>query len=277
MNKICLITGASGLIGTRCARLLRDSGWNVIPMTRHPEAHAVKFHLGEPVAPAIFKNVDALIHCAHDFSARTPEEIESINVAGSIELLRTAFESGVKKIIFISSIGAFENCRSAYGRGKMRVEQFVREHGGAILRPGLVYGDANKGMFATLSKVAALPLSPVFGNGKQPLYLVHVDDVAQAIVRALDKEGGDDPITIAYPEPFAFRDVLTLINQSRGKKTRFFSVPTGLALFGLKTAEAIGLKLPIKSDSILGLIDVNPCVDFTKMTRLGILPRKFPA
>lgn len=277
MNKTCLLTGASGLIGARCARLLRDLGWNVISMARHPDTHAVRFHLGEPIDPKIFKNVDALIHCAHDFSARTPEEIESINVAGSMQLLKMAFESGVKKVVFISSIGAFENCRSAYGQGKMRVEQFVREHGGIILRPGLVYGDASQGMFATLNKVAALPLTPVFGNGKQPLYLVHVEDVAQAVARVLDKEGGRDPITIAYPEPFAFRDVLTLINRSRGKKTRFFSVPTGLALFGLKTAEAIGLKLPIKSDSILGLIDVNPRVDFTEMTRLGILPRKFPA
>jgi nucleoside-diphosphate-sugar epimerase len=97
----------------------------------------------------------------------------------------------------VSSIAAFDGCRSLYGRGKLAVESAVLQAGGVRVRPGLVYGDSQgRGMVGSLAKAAKLPIVPVFGDGTQPFYLAHVDDVTQVLADAADgrEEWGGTPV-----------------------------------------------------------------------------------
>ncbi|MDE1977493.1 MAG: NAD(P)-dependent oxidoreductase, partial [Elusimicrobia bacterium] len=102
--RICIVTGASGYVGEACARRLKSRGFQVREAGRSaPPGSPERFILGELAAPALFDSAAALVHCAYDFKAAAPNEIERINVRGSVDLFAAARAAGVPRLIFISS------------------------------------------------------------------------------------------------------------------------------------------------------------------------------
>ena len=85
-----------------------------------------------------------------------------MNVEGSRKILEAAREAKTPKIIFISSISAFDGCRSLYGRAKLEIEKIALDCGALVIRPGLVYGEGAGGMFgklvAQMKKSSVIPL-----------------------------------------------------------------------------------------------------------------------
>lgn len=273
----CAVTGARGYVGSHIESSLHATGYRVIRLGRNPAHDDRLFILGEPVESSILEGADALIHCAYDFGTRTASEENRINVEGSLQLLRAAQRAGTKRIVFISTVSAFEGCRSFYGQGKLEVERVVLAMGGIVLRPGLVYGDPGKGMFGALSRLTRLPLLPVFDGGRQPFVLVHVDDLAHAIVQALEWQPSrtDGPVVLAHPEPMAFIDILRLIAARQHRRLRTVSIPGGLGVFLLRLIEKLGLSAEFRSDSLVSLLNVNPALDFTLTGQLGLRFRRF--
>jgi len=90
----------------------------------------------------------------------------------------------VDKIIFLSSISAFEGCRSLYGKAKLEIEKVAADLGATIIRPGLVYGSERPGgMYGSLQRVVArFPIMPLIGSGKHLQYLVHEDDLCELLL-----------------------------------------------------------------------------------------------
>jgi nucleoside-diphosphate-sugar epimerase len=124
LKKCCAVTGATGYVGSRISEYFATRGWTVFDFARRPSLHptlgrvGVPFRLDSPVHPAVFQEneIRVMIHCAYDFRPVRKQDIYSINVEGSAKLLRAAKSAGVEKIIFLSSISAFEGCHSLYGR-----------------------------------------------------------------------------------------------------------------------------------------------------------------
>lgn len=274
---IVAVTGAAGLVGARACAALTAAGHCVRRLTRTPsEANERAFHLGEAVTPEILSGCNALIHAAYDFKVLGWAEVNRVNVEGSFRLLTAAKTAGVKRIIFVSSVSAFKDCRSDYGKGKLAVEKVVLNSGGIVVRPGLVYG-GNGGMFASLAKLCAVPLLPVFDGGRQPLQLVHVDEVARDLVAALnwDPSSAAGPVTLANPGPISFKNMFAAIARSQGKTLRTISIPSSLAYVGLRALEALGLPLRLRADSLVGLLNYNPSFDWSPHARLGLTYRRF--
>src|SRR4051794_9674095 len=120
------ITGARGFIGSELTRHLRSSGHDVIPLSRtrpDGEDRFVPFELGETPSIESLRGLDVLVHGAYDFKCRDAAEHRRKNIEGSIALMKQAKAAGVSRIAFLSSLSAFPGCRSAYGRGKMEVEE----------------------------------------------------------------------------------------------------------------------------------------------------------
>lgn len=273
MNR-CAITGASGLVGGALARRLRSAGWETLRLVRaaRPGAGDVPFELGKRLPPEALQGVDALVHCAYDWGARGWRDIEAVNVRGSIDLFETAVAVGIRRLVFISTVSAYHGCPSLYGRGKLIVEDFVRGKGGVVIRPGLVCGDSARGMFGTLYRLAGLPLLPVFDGGLQPLFLVHVDDLATLVEVALRPDRAVSPqlITAAFPEPVTFRQLLRFLSRARSNHLLLVPVPAPVALAGLRLLEALGLRLRFSSDSLVSLLDAGAAMDFSPLSRLEV-------
>ena len=180
------VTGANGFVGSRIADFLRKKGCEVYEIGRHPSSeiknskYFIYHSLGKGIDQDKLKNIDVLVHCAYDFSLTSWEDIKKINVNGSVKLLESAKKAKLKKIIFISTVSAFEGCTSMYGKAKLTVEKEAKKIAAFIVRPGLVFGKNAGGMVGSLNKIiSASKFAPLVGSGKQMLYLCHNKDLGE--------------------------------------------------------------------------------------------------
>lgn len=231
-----LLTGASGYLGGLIARKFTASGWDVVGMTRRPKAGEVAFTLGDDVAPPSLAGADALVHCAYDFAPIAFADIKAINVEGSARLFRAAREAGVRNVVLISTISAFDGCKSNYGRAKLLIEAEARAAAAAIIRPGLIYGSSPGAMFGRLvSQVRAASIVPMPGDGRQMMYTVHEDDLTEAIFRAATRSPAPTaPVTVANETPIAFADIMRAIGARLGRRVTPAPIPWQAMWLGLR-------------------------------------------
>lgn len=277
MGLTCAVTGARGYVGSHIVQKLEQAGHKVLRLGRDSRCDDRLFVLGEPVEPSLLEGVDALIHCAYDLRLRKADQDHRINVVGSARLLHAATQAGVPRVIFISSVSAFEGCRSFYGQGKLAVEGLVRDIGGIIFRPGLVYGDSGRGMFGALSRMARLPVLPVFDGGRQPFALVHVDDLANAVAEALNWSlpFTDGPVVLAHPDRVTFLDILRMAAAHHGHRLKTVSIPGWLGVFLLRILEALHVNPGFRSDGLVSLLNSNSELDVATAKKLGLRFRCF--
>lgn len=313
MKKICAITGSNGYVGSCFKNHFTASGWEILELTRQPKpgTHGIAFQLGAEISPSSLAGVDALVHCAYDFKPLRWDEIRAVNVAGSQKLFQAARAAGVEKIIAISSISAYDGCRSLYGQAKLEIEKIALEHGALVIRPGLVYGGGpglrragasadevqlvktsvtcetdNRpasvtqagGMFGKLAaQVRKSSVIPMIGDGSQIQFLVHNEDLSVFVERCA---GGDVKIvprilTAASEQPWAFKQLLLEIARALDKRPKFIPLPWRLVWLGLKSAETCGLRLNFRSDSLVSLMYQNPKPDFSANSQVGLICRPF--
>jgi len=220
MSDIALVTGASGFVGSAVARALVARGLHVRVLMR---ANASRLNIAglhcEPVTgdmrdedsmAAAMKGARYLFHVAADYRlwARDPREIERNNFLGARATMRAALKSGVERVVYTSSVAALkpgdaavdETSRhtphsviGAYKRSKLvaerEVERMVREDGlpAVIVAPSTPIGprDIKPTPTGRVIVQAATGRMPAFVD--TGLNLVHVDDVAQGHLAALDK------------------------------------------------------------------------------------------
>ncbi len=279
-NKICAITGSNGYIGGCMKNYFAANGWEILELTRQPKptSRAIKFQLGEEISPSVFENAGALVHCAYDFKPLHWREIFAVNVEGSRKILGAARAAKIPKNIFISSISAFDGCRSLYGKAKMEIEKIALDNGALVIRPGLVYGSGPGGMFGKLAaQIRNSSVVPLIGDGSQIQFLVHNEDLCTFIEKFADAkiEITSQILTVANETPWPFKQLLLEIARAQNKKPRFIPLPWRLVWAGLKSAEICGLKLNFRSDSLVSLMNQNPAPDFSANVKIGLICRSF--
>ena len=231
---------------------------------------------GTTPSAAVFarEGIAALVHCAWDFRPRSVADIASINVEGARRLLGAATEGGVRTTVNISTMSAFAGCRSRYGRAKLALEADVTVAQGVNLRPGLLWAERPGGMVGLLDRlVERLPVVPLIGSGRTPLYLTHVDDLADLVLCCLESSGAvaGQTITAAWPQPVLLRDVLRQRARARGRSPVLLPVPWPLVWAAVKCAELSPVDLGIRSDSVIGFVhaDRAPRFDTPALAAFG--------
>jgi len=280
----CAVTGASGYLGSRIVAALRKRDWLVYEFRRAAVERnrlSVPFSLTRGAPPDFFREekIDALIHCAYDFGLTSWRDIFEHNVKGSIRLLESARAEGVRKIVFISTMSAFEGCRSLYGKAKLEVEREALRIGAKVVRPGLVYGDSPGAMVGALVKAIELsPVVPLVG-GNQLLYPAHEDDVAELVCEILsgDTSGISGPVIAASERGMTLREILLTLAARRRKKVLPVPVHWRIHWALLKSLETIGLHPRFRSDSVISLVNQDAHPDFTETRKAKVKFRNFDA
>jgi nucleoside-diphosphate-sugar epimerase len=252
-----LVTGASGFVGGVTARELLARGHEVHALVRRPGSEppgttAVVADLADSgalrdavaaVAP------EAVVHLAAEIaSQRDAKRIHEVNVEGTRRLLDAcraasgcrrrdvAPEAGpapvLPRFVFVSTVVTGDAgghllteerplpVQTAYGRSKQEGERLVAESGLAsvVIRPGHVYGPG--GWYA--EEILPLLRRPgrfaVIGRGDNWWDVVHVDDVADAIVSALERAPDGALYHVADDEPIRLYDFLALTAQQLGRR-----------------------------------------------------------
>ena len=106
---------------------------------------------------------DAVVHITGIVEEKPPEvTFESVNVMGTRNMLTEADRAGVRRFIYVSSLGT-DRGESEYHKSKRRAEQIVRgcARPWVILRPGGIYGPGDKNLSMILRMVRSLPAIPV--------------------------------------------------------------------------------------------------------------------
>ncbi len=279
-KKICAITGSNGYVGGCVKNYFAARGWEILELTRSPKrgSRGIPFRLGEETSSSALAGVEVLVHCAYDFTPLTMGEIHVVNVAGTEKLFQAARAAGVKKIIYISTISAFDGCKSLYGKAKLEIEKIAFDQGALVIRPGLVYGDDSGGMFGKLTaQVQKSSLIPLIGDGSQIQFLVHQEDLCAFIEKVAAGKIEISPriLTAANAEPWPFKNLLSAIASRQDKKIKLMPLPWRLVWIGIKSAEVCGLRLNFRSDSLVSLMHQNPAPDFSANAEVGLVCRPF--
>jgi nucleoside-diphosphate-sugar epimerase len=257
MKRSIFITGASGFIGKSLLRALDWQAYRyVYCLSRDPEK--MDFPDKKPGNLIVvkgdlldvdsyrenLKQVDTVVHLAAVTGKVRPAEYYRVNTLGTRKLVECCQQSGVRFILYVSSIAAKfkKKKRYFYADSKIQAEEIIRSCGlkYSLLRPTMVLGKESP-VFSGFSRFAFLPLVPLFGRGEVKIQPVFVDDVAEVISNILKHSRFDNRmVEIGGPERISIRNFLELIRQTKQKKkTRFVRIPMGPAVFLLTLAEPL--------------------------------------
>ncbi len=267
MAKI-VITGSGGYIGVQLLQLMRGCGHHVIALSSSilkpidtPSYSVMPFQLGKTIDYEIFEGVDAVIHLA---CACTSQQIdataEQLDIEGSRQLLVAAREKNVGRFIFVSSQSASENATTSYGRSKWKIERLLDRPGEIIVRPGLVYGASDTGLYGLLCNlIKKLPLFPDTGlkNQVQP---IHVDDLSRALLKlATTPLLSHKTYYLGADEGLSFKKFILLIAKSKfNKKIFFIKLPFTLVNMGCWVTKRLSFLPTISIDRVKGLQNLKP-------------------
>ena len=130
-----LVTGGTGVVGTSAVTALRARGHALRVLTRHADTAAtdgdgdVEFWTGDVADAESIRGAaagcDAVLHLVAIVDESPPSRtFESVNVAGTANVLAEAARSSVPRFVFVSSLGA-EHGRSGYHASKRAAEALV--------------------------------------------------------------------------------------------------------------------------------------------------------
>ncbi|MDX1431106.1 MAG: complex I NDUFA9 subunit family protein [Gammaproteobacteria bacterium] len=277
------VFGGSGFLGTRIVARLRDGPYRVRVAVRHPErvatppVEAVKADVRDEdsVAEAI-AGAHAVVNAVGLYVERGAETFDAVHVRGAGAVARQAARAGAARLVHVSGIGADASSRSTYIRARGRGEIAVREGfpAAAILRPSAMFGpgDALLNVLDDITRFA--PVIPLFGGGNTRLAPVLVDDVAEAVARALDQPAAPGTTyELGGPDVWAYRDLVERVLEFRGRRRMLMPVPFAMWALGSRVASVLP-NPPITPDQVaLMRRDNVPDPDAAGFAALGIEPR----
>lgn len=278
-----LITGSTGFIGRAVLQELSEAGYPIRILLR-PSRLSPNLPHGIPVEVALSSltdkrgiraamvAVDMVIHLASGENSGARGYHPEMEILGARYLAEAASEAEVKRILFVSHLGA--NPTSAYTvlRVKAMIEDHVRECGVpyTILRSGIVYGP---GDHFTTSLAKMLSFSPIIfpipGDGEILLQPLFVKDLAKAIVWSLDETHTiGQTFDVGGPEFLSLRQVTGLILQAMHKRRILVSIRPPYLRAGAWLMERF-FRHPLVTTFWLDYLAVDRIAD------LQTLPREF--
>ncbi len=215
--KKVFLTGATGFIGSHLVERLLEQGCEISALMRNPPAdvpagiRVIRGDLSDSKSLeqglVQLGTLDVVYHLAGVVAASTREGYFSANQKGTQNLMQAlvALQEKPKRIVLVSSLAAGgpaldrDNPRlegdkpvpvSAYGQSKLAAEEaalaFKDRLSIAIVRPPMVYGPRDKGVYVLIKTVSRRihPRLPGSDPSGEKFYsLIHSDDLVEAILK----------------------------------------------------------------------------------------------
>ncbi|MCW5889096.1 MAG: NAD-dependent epimerase/dehydratase family protein [bacterium] len=280
-TRVAVVTGANGFVGSVLCRHLAADGWEVRALVRDPAtvagradvARGGRAELPDVLDETLLDGASAIVHCAYATKETDLAKAKRVNEGGTRRLREAARRAGVARFVFVSTIAATPDAPNYYARSKAELERVLDPQRDLVLRPGLVIGRDGHGLFRLLMDLMQkLHLVPLFDGGRQPLQTVHVDDVGEALVRAL-RLGVTGAVNVAEPDPPTIGAFLRNAAKRLRIRVVFLPLPFGPVLAGVKACEKLGVPFPLRSESLLGLAGLRRVPVEDDLRRLGMHAR----
>jgi NADH dehydrogenase len=262
-----LVTGGSGVVGVGAVTELVRRGHAVRLLARHARDDARQWpngvtpHEGDVTDPASIagaaEGCDAVLHVAGIVEESPPTvTFARVNVGGTRNMLAEAQRAGVRRFVYVSSLGAPDGA-SGYHRSKREAERLVTQFAGnwTICRPGNVYGPGDEQISVMLRLVRGVsPLMPTIGSGDQRFQPIWWEDLARALATVVERDDlAGRELELAGAETTSQNDLHERMSRVTGREVLSITVPEMLASLGAKAVSMIGWKIPL-SDSELQML-----------------------
>lgn len=186
-----LVCGASGFVGSAVCAQLAAAGHQVLRGVRlAARPGEVEIDYCRDLVPAAWlarlRGVDAVVNAVGIISEHGAARFDALHAAAPVALFAACAEAGVRRVVQISALGA-ESGDTAYFTSKRAADEALMALPleWTILRPSLVFGRDGDSA-AMFCRMASLPIMLVPELGEARFQPVHIDDLAQAVVAALD-------------------------------------------------------------------------------------------
>ena len=268
---LIFLTGATGYIGGAVAEALQQAGHQVIGLARTAEkakqleSRGIRAHLGDLLKPetvaSAARNADGVIHTANTNDANSPQAdlavvrailaalegtgkpfvyTSGVWVLGSTGTAAATEETPVKPTPLVAHRPAIEQeVLGAQGRGVRAV----------VIRPALVYGRGGS-IPAMLTKSAReTGATRYVGDGSNRWPFVHVEDLAQLYVRAVEKARAGSLYNAAHGPSYRVAEVAEAASLGAGAKGKTQSWPLEEARKAMGPfADALALDQQVSGD-----------------------------
>ncbi|HEY6528206.1 MAG TPA: NAD-dependent epimerase/dehydratase family protein [Cellvibrionaceae bacterium] len=274
-----LLTGASGFIGRNLAYALKAQGHEVVPVSRRLGVNFSQMQRASDWLPYLH-GIDAVINAVGIIAQTRAQRFNAVHSLAPIALFQACMQSGVRRVIQISALGADEHATTAYHLSKRAADDALRglDIDWFVLRPSLVYGygGASSGVFMRL---AALPVIPLAGDGQQQVQPVHISDLVAAVLRCLVVERTQLSLDVVGPQVFSFSQWLQQMRSSQGLDPgRFLSIPLAVVMAACRLGCFISPLLQPDNLRMLqagNTADVEPLRQFLNRQPLSVAPAFF--
>jgi 2-alkyl-3-oxoalkanoate reductase len=252
-----LVTGGNGFVGRHLVQALQSRGHTVRVLaladedTRELEHSGVAVYRGDIRRPqtlgAPMAGAEAVLHLAAMMDVWRPmRDYHAVNVVGTGNVCRAALSAGVQRVVHMSSSSVY-----GMGLGRPADETFplspfpdpypitkavadvaiqrmiVEDHLPAvILRPDQIFGAGDHLHFGRMADGLRSGRSIIVGRGDNALPLVHVADVVQALLLALEHDAAvGNAYNVSGEQPLTQQEVLATIAEAIGAKPPRLRVP----------------------------------------------------
>jgi nucleoside-diphosphate-sugar epimerase len=253
--KKALVTGATGFTGSHVVPRLIERGYRVRCLVRPSSDKSVlKDHAVEWISGDL-EDRSALLTALT--GADVLINIASIGFGHAPNIVKAAQESGLKRVLFISTTAIFTSLNATSKAVRLSAEKSIIDSGleYTILRPTMIYGTSrDRNICRLIQYLKRWPIIFVVGNGEflqQPIY---VGDVVQAIVAALEtNETIYKSYNIGGAVAITFNQMIDLVCKGLNRYVLKINIPSSPVVAGLRILEKAHIRLPIKSEQILRL------------------------
>ena len=276
------VTGATGFVGKNLSIRLAIEGHSVhalyrdIKKTKGLEHENIKLFQGDILDKKSLvngmKDCTMVFHTAAFTSvwAKKPSTIETLNFNGTSNVLETAIELSINRIVYTSTAGIFGPSGDSitdetkpypltfftrYEETKAKIEQIIIPQflkmglNVIIVNPTRVYGPGPLNNANSVSKIIKKHLENKIGlvpsDGKSIGNYTYIDDVVDGHILAM-KKGKTGERYILGGDNIAFIDLMRLVARESGQKSRLIRIPVFVmfltAWIFLITAKITGIK-----------------------------------
>jgi len=240
-----LLTGGSGFIGSHLLRRLHAEGHRMVACVRNPRRAKRSFEAAEYIACDFSRDtencdwqprlidIDVVINAVGIIRETRRQRFDALHRDAPSALFRAASQCGVRKVVQISALGADDGAESEYHLTKRAADDVLSslDLDWTVLRPSIVYGSGAKST-AFFRALGELPITPLVGQGEQPVQPIHIDDLTEVVVQCLEGEKLKcRHLDLVGPEPITMR---ALLQKQRswlgGGALRVVPIPYAVAL-----------------------------------------------
>jgi uncharacterized protein YbjT (DUF2867 family) len=146
---------------------------------------------------------------------------EEVDFRGTVNQVNAAKAAATKRFVMVSGVGAAADAKQHWFRFKWQAEQHLINSGleWTVVRPTWVYGPGDQALNRLLGFTRFLPFMPMFGDGKQAMQPVFIDDVGRVLAdAALSPAAANQLFELGGPEVMSMNEVLETALDVMGRR-----------------------------------------------------------